>query len=205
MTMYDKIAKMKPEQKNHWIDIPELSYWGERFFAEFSVAEVLATPEERPVLERAIDLLYDSFCCEHALTDSACRAAEALLLPFSERAKSYNLHCVAHAHIDMDWMWSYHETVALTLSTFRTVLNLMNQYPQFCFSQSQASVYKMVEEYDPDMMAEIQERIREGMPLEQAGKEAGYRDHSTFYRAFRREFGLSPRDYRMQLFTEERE
>ena len=22
MTMYDKIARMKPEQKNHWIDIP---------------------------------------------------------------------------------------------------------------------------------------------------------------------------------------
>lgn len=32
MTMYEKIARMKPEQTNHWIDIPELSYWGERFF-----------------------------------------------------------------------------------------------------------------------------------------------------------------------------
>lgn len=54
-------------------------------------------------------------------------------------------------------------------------------------------------------MNTVEKLIREGMPLEQAGKEAGYRDHSTFYRAFRREFGLSPREYRMQLFTEERE
>ena len=26
---------MKPEQENHWFELPELSYWGERFFAEF--------------------------------------------------------------------------------------------------------------------------------------------------------------------------
>ena len=52
MTMYEKIARMKPEQTNHWIEIPELSYWGERFFAEFSVAEVLAEPEEKALLEQ---------------------------------------------------------------------------------------------------------------------------------------------------------
>ena len=38
MTRYEKIAQMKPEQKNHWIDIPELSYWGERIFGEIAVA-----------------------------------------------------------------------------------------------------------------------------------------------------------------------
>ena len=32
MTMYDKIAQMMPEQKNHWIDIPELSYWERQWF-----------------------------------------------------------------------------------------------------------------------------------------------------------------------------
>lgn len=38
----------------------------------------------------------------------------------------------------------------------------MREYPHFTFSQSQASVYRIVEEYDPEMMREIQERIREG-------------------------------------------
>ena len=42
------------------------------------------------------------------------------------------------------------------------MLNLMKEYPEFTFSQSQASVYKIVEEFDPDMMKEIQARIREG-------------------------------------------
>ncbi len=44
-----------------------------------------------------------------------------------------------------------------------------------------------------------QKLIREGVPLEQVGKEVGYRDHSTFYRAFHRQFGLSPREYRIQV------
>ena len=50
MTMYDKIARMKPEQEDHWIDMPQLSYWGERFFAEFAVAEAIAEENEKPIL-----------------------------------------------------------------------------------------------------------------------------------------------------------
>ena len=162
MTMYDKIAEMKPEQKNHWIDIPELSYWGERFFAEFAVAEAVATDEERPLLEAVIDGLYAAFCREHALTDTACREAEAGLLPFAGRAKAYTLHCVAHAHIDMDWLWGLHETVDVVLSTFRTMLDLMEEYPDFTFSQSQCAVYRMVEFYDPALFRRLRERVLEG-------------------------------------------
>lgn len=162
MTMYDKIARMKPEQKNHWIDIPELSYWGERFFAEFAVAEALASPEETPILEDAIDGLYESFTRNHALTDEACQAAERKLLCFSDRAKAYRFHHVAHAHIDMDWLWGFHETVDVVLSTFRTMLDLMDEYPEFTFSQSQCAVYRMTEFYDPALFRRLKQRVQEG-------------------------------------------
>ena len=162
MTMYDKIAQMKPEQENHWFDLPQLSYWGERFFAEFATAEALATPEEICILEDAIDGLYDSFCAEHALTDSACQAAEAKLLPFSDRAKEFTLHHVAHAHIDMDWLWGLHETVDVALSTFRTMLDMMDEYPEFTFSQSQCAVYKMTKFYDPSLFRRLKQRVLEG-------------------------------------------
>ena len=67
------------------------------------------------------------------LTETVCKEAEQMLMPCAGAAKEYKLILAGHAHIDMDWMWSYHETVAITLSTFRTVLNLMKQYPDFCF------------------------------------------------------------------------
>ncbi len=47
------------------------------------------------------------------------------------------------------------------------------------------------------------ERIRAGMPLEEAGAAAGYTDHSSFYRAFRQIHGISPREYRRRLLQKE--
>ena len=38
--------------------------------------------------------------------------------------------------------------------------------------------------------------ILQGLPLESVGRAIGYQDHSTFYRAFRQTFGISPREFR---------
>ena len=40
------------------------------------------------------------------------------------------------------------------------------------------------------------QQIRSGVPLEEVGKNLGYTDHSSFYRAFRQTYGVSPRDYK---------
>ena len=61
---------------------------------------------------------------------------EARLAPLAPALKAYTMHCVGHAHIDMNWMWSWPETVAVTNDTFATVLTLMDEYPEFCFSHS---------------------------------------------------------------------
>ena len=79
-----------------------------------------------------------------------------------ETAKKYAVYCVGHAHIDMNWMWSWPETVAVTLDTFTSVLRLMDEFSGFHFSQSQASVYRIVEKYRPAMLDAIAKRIEEG-------------------------------------------
>ena len=45
-------------------------------------------------------------------------------------------------------------------------------------------------------MEKARNLIRQGLPLETVGRAIGYQDHSTFYRAFRQTFGISPREYR---------
>ena len=97
---------------------------------------------------------------EGVLTKSRLRLKDAHAL--QARQRKYKLILAGHAHIDMNWMWSWHETVAATLATFRTMLNIMDEYPQFCFSQSQASVYKIVEDFEPELMDRIKQRIAEG-------------------------------------------
>ena len=82
-----------------------------------------------------------------------------------ERAKAYTIHNVGHGHIDMNWMWSWPETVSTTHDTFASILSLMDQYPEFTYSQSQASVYALTEKYHPDLFARIQERVKEGRSI----------------------------------------
>lgn len=88
--------------------------------------------------------------------------AEKAMAPLAKFAKSFTIHCVGHAHIDMNWMWSWPETIATTNDTFATVLKLMKEYPEFTFSQSQASVYKIIADYNPEMLKQIKARVKEG-------------------------------------------
>ncbi|MGQ9663108.1 MAG: glycoside hydrolase family 38 C-terminal domain-containing protein, partial [Kiritimatiellia bacterium] len=62
----------------------------------------------------------------------------------------------------MNWMWPWQETVAVVNDTFETVLRLMAEFSDLCFSQSQASVYAMVERYHPELLEEIRRYVSAG-------------------------------------------
>ena len=140
-------------------------YWGARCVLELQYAYELSRSENGEydkILFDAIDIAWEAYKVQGAITDEATSKVERILKPISKKAKSYSLNCVGHAHIDMNWMWGYDETVMVTVDTFRTMLDLMNEYPEFTFGQSQASVYRIVEEHCPDMIEEIKRRVHEG-------------------------------------------
>lgn len=113
----------------------------------------------RGCVDRATSILS---LADGAAPGSAVAAVEEALQPLAGEAKRHSVHCVGHAHIDMNWMWSWPETVSVTLDSLRTMLALMDEFPEFHFAQSQASVYAIVQEFDPAMLARIAERVREG-------------------------------------------
>jgi alpha-mannosidase len=114
------------------------------------------------LMQDTLDRILERVREEEAITNSILQQAENQLEPIKEAAKSFEVYYIAHAHIDMNWRWRYDETVAITLDTFRTMLNLMEEYPEFKFSQSQASCYEIVEKYDKKMLEEIKRRVQEG-------------------------------------------
>ena len=141
------------------------SKWNNRILSEIEFAIALSDSLDHKydnVIDEALTFLENEIAENGVLTNSACEKAENILLPLSKDAKEYKLILAGHAHIDMNWMWSWHETVAATLATFRTMLRIMDEYPDFCFSQSQGAVYKIVEDYEPEMMDKIKARIAEG-------------------------------------------
>lgn len=134
--------------------------------------------------------------------------AETALSGVAAEAKTFTVHCVGHGHIDMNWMWSWPETCATTHDTFASVLSLMEQYPDLTYSQSQASVYALVEKYHPAMFEEIKKRVKEGRWEVAAvhwvegdknlasGESLAH--HLLYTRAyFQEKFGLSPEDIQL--------
>ncbi len=69
---------------------------------------------------------------------------------------------VGHAHIDTAWLWPLSEPKRKCGRTFSNVLRLMEQYPEFRFSQSQPQLYKFTKQCFPEMYEEIKARIAEG-------------------------------------------
>jgi alpha-mannosidase len=76
--------------------------------------------------------------------------------------KEKQLHMIGNAHLDPVWLWQWQEGVQETKATFRSVLDRMNEYPDFVFTSSSAAFYEWVEENEPKMFEEIRQRIREG-------------------------------------------
>lgn len=142
-----------------------VGYWGRRILAQIRYGWEVAKDRDTDKCQVVLDVA--QFLLKHyekdgAITGEICRQAEEMLGDLSALAKQYKMICVSHAHIDMNWMWGWPETVAITLDTFRTMLELMEEYPGFTFSQSQASVYKIAEEYDPELLSRIKSRVNEG-------------------------------------------
>lgn len=96
------------------------------------------------------------------VTPEICYQIEERLSSFAEEAKRLTLHCVGHAHLDMNWMWGYDETVVIVMETMRTALRLLEEYPSFTFAQSQGAIYEMIERYEPELLPRIKRFIDEG-------------------------------------------
>jgi len=67
-----------------------------------------------------------------------------------------------HAHIDLAWLWTVGQTRCKAARTFSTVLRLMEQFPDFHFTQSQPQLYAYIRQDHPDIFAQIQARVAEG-------------------------------------------
>ncbi|MFD0717593.1 alpha-mannosidase [Paenibacillus sp. GCM10027626] len=153
--------------QSYWAEkIPSKpGYWGERILSQLMYARELSKIEggrHDQLIDQVLGRIEYGLSSEGAITKQSALEAEAILSSMSEEARRYRVLCVAHAHIDMNWMWPWHETVAVTLDTFETMLKLIEEYPEFHFSQSQGAIYRIVERYAPDMLERIRARVQEG-------------------------------------------
>ena len=72
------------------------------------------------------------------------------------------VHLVGQSHLDVAWLWNLNETKKKCGRTFSTALRLMDEFPHFKFSQSQAILYELTKENYPSLHKQIKQRVVEG-------------------------------------------
>ncbi|HLE90573.1 MAG TPA: glycoside hydrolase family 38 C-terminal domain-containing protein, partial [Anaerolineales bacterium] len=72
------------------------------------------------------------------------------------------IHATGHAHIDIAWLWTLGQTHRKAERTFHNVIRLMEQFPDYHFTQSQPQLYQFIKEDQPALFESIKHRIQEG-------------------------------------------
>ncbi len=157
-------------------DPPELeARWGEERPGRLDLCELRRVDRERfETLQdfealRATLLAIESAEAEGILRDAlawsqSCRARAGLtaLLDRARHGGATRCTTVGHAHIDTAWLWRMKETKRKVRRSFATAASLMHESEDFHFIASQAQHYAWLEDTDPQLFAEIRERVAEG-------------------------------------------
>ena len=109
----------------------------------------------------AIDL--DALASKNsAKFDASLKQAQAALERLKPLLKKSTLHLTGNSHIDAAWLWPWTETVDVVKRTFGTALQLMNEYPDYTYTQSAAQYNSWIADKYPEMNEQIKRRIKEG-------------------------------------------
>ena len=72
------------------------------------------------------------------------------------------IHMIGHSHLDVVWLWTIREARRKAGRTFSTMLRLMDEFPNFRYTQSQPILYEFVKKDYPEVYKEIKQRVLEG-------------------------------------------
>ncbi len=77
--------------------------------------------------------------------------------------QKYTGHLVGHAHIDLQWLWTWEESINdIIPQTFNQAIKFMDEFPEFTFSQSSPTLYMATERYHPELFEKMKQKIADG-------------------------------------------
>jgi alpha-mannosidase len=84
------------------------------------------------------------------------------LRPLCTPLKQRNIQCVGHAHLDMAWLWPIADTWDAAERTFKSVLNLQEDFPELTYTHSSPALFEWLEHNRPELFTQIQQKVKEG-------------------------------------------
>jgi alpha-mannosidase len=123
-----------------------------------------STPSEKQRFDAAvsdIDLAALEGANQRAF-DASLQKAQGALEQMKPLLEGTEVRLTGNAHIDAAWLWPWTETVEVVRKTFATALQLMDEYPDYTYTQSAAAYSEWMANKYPDEYKQIQERVKQG-------------------------------------------
>jgi alpha-mannosidase len=76
--------------------------------------------------------------------------------------RPYTFHLLGNAHLDPVWFWDWREGLNEGLRTVRTLLDLMEEFPEMTLIRGEAWLYEAVEEHEPETFARVRALVEAG-------------------------------------------
>lgn len=73
-----------------------------------------------------------------------------------------NVAVVGHSHLDLAYYWRKIHTVHKNARTVLIQMRLMDQYPEYKYTHTQAYTYELLEKYYPELFEELKEKVASG-------------------------------------------
>ncbi|MCE0496594.1 MAG: alpha-mannosidase [Methylacidiphilales bacterium] len=120
--------------------------------------------------------------------------------------RNHHLSAIGHAHIDTAWLWPLAETKRKCYRTFSTAVRMMDDYPEYKFSCSQAQQLAWIKTLQPALYAKIKAKVKAGRFVPVGGTwiepdcnipsgESLVRQFLLGQRFFKKEFGKYCREF----------
>lgn len=107
-----------------------------------------------------IDLtLRQESLCENA---KQCRKLMKPLLSCVNGSTAPTLYLMGQSHLDVAWLWPIAETKRKIARTMSNQLALMDEYPEYTYTQSQPYLFQLVKTLYPELHVRIKQAVKEG-------------------------------------------
>jgi alpha-mannosidase len=132
--------------------------------AQLMMASAVArSDQERDLLRQAAAAVPDDpLALDDAELERALEQVGERLMPLHDRAQKLKVHVINHSHIDLNWLWTWPDTVAVIKRDFRNVLAIMDDYPEMTFTHSQPATYEVIREQEPALFEMVLAHIKSG-------------------------------------------
>ncbi|ORY96481.1 glycosyl hydrolases family 38 N-terminal domain-domain-containing protein [Syncephalastrum racemosum] len=131
-----------------------------RGIAYDTVQESVRAREALWVVNQCINL----FRLENPESVQQCKkiTSDFLSVKNGDAKGQHQITAVGNCHIDTAWLWPYDETKRKIARSWSTQVDLMDRYPEYIFTGSQAQQYEWLRELYPPVFEKIQKKEKTG-------------------------------------------